>query len=106
MYWKSSCGAAGEDDCGWWYLDNETNDEFWVTCQTFTDWSNNGYGWEEESTPTEPETCDYEWIWEDWTGMYWKSGCGIAGETECGWWYLAPEDDSEFWVTCETFEEW
>ena len=70
-------------DDGTWDMDNQDDD--WYT----------------------EDSCNSTWNWEEWTELYWRNDCSneFSSEGECGWVYESP-DYVEFWVSCETFEQW
>ena len=93
------------EDCGWWYspgLDDDWSDDWWVTCDEFASWEEcNGGGETWESN-----WCGNEWIWSDWDGAWWRDGCEGEGWTDCGWFYWDDSTDSDYWYTCDEYDEW
>ena len=59
MEYRWACdGEQTETDCGWYYRDDDTSDEYWVTCDNFDEW-------EEFADCHVDDDCDYEWYWDE-----------------------------------------
>ena len=95
------------DDCGWWYTDAESIDDWgndwWITCDEFAEW----WWCQEDGTDgTDEDECYGEWYWEDCSGLYWQSDYCTD---DCGWWYSPDLDDDwsdDWWVSCDEFDSW
>ena len=49
----------------------------------------------------------YDWNWEDCSGMEWRSSCSWEDTpTDCGWWYWDDWSWTEYWVDCDSWNDW
>ena len=136
MYYRSECyEGEGDTDCGWFYWDDWSYSEFWVTCDEFNSWYECNEGlYQDDYYYDDYYYDDYyyddyyyddyyyddyyyddyyyddyycEWIWEDCSGMYYRNECYEGeGDTDCGWMYWDDWNWTEFWVTCDEFNSW
>ena len=54
---------------------------------------------------TSVSACDNGWIWEECSWSWYRDACDYEN-VDCGWIYWDDWDQSEFVVTCATFDTW
>ena len=112
MEYRSVCEWDGmdEDTCGWFYWNDYSYTEFFVSCEEFESWSEcNG----EMEAELLPDPCE-EWTLEECSNMWLRPACWWELESnECGTWtryamedgdeydYFLPCDDWYSWCPCE-----
>ena len=112
-----------------YYAGEVTDDEYWWAWETYDALDTAAYGWEgflyhgEVVTAANQligegdltyifyeddasNSCGNEWIWSDWDNAWWRDACDGEAPTDCGWFYWDDSTDSEYWYTCDQYDEW